>query len=385
MKILRIAFENVGIFNSGVSIDMTANDRVIEAGQVKNLFGTISSQNVIGIVGPNASGKTTLLKLIRAAIGIVVENRGLDDIKLSEGILKEESIMIVDFFNEDKLFRVRSIIGIAADVYKEFSFYFKEEVVYSKPKTKVKSRANIFEFSEADIVATRVDFMDNKFSLLKPQDSIVAAYAKSNLSCFDTLKTTNINIYYDRGKEFMAFVNLFDDSIERIETQGEETKIKFKNIDEEIVSRSFFEAENYISSGTIKGIRVLGLAVHVMKTGGYLIIDEIENHLHKKLVQTIIGLFNDSEINKRGATLIFSTHYSEIIDCIDRKDNIYVMVRNEKHVSKAVRFSEEVSRNDIKKSEILLSNYIEGTAPSYESIRVVKELLNYQLGPGGKI
>jgi len=341
---------------------------------VKNLFGTISSQNIVGIVGPNASGKTTLLRLIRAAISIVVENRGLNDIKFSEGIIKEDSVMTVDFFNENKLFRVCSTIGVKSEIYKDSVYYFKQEVIYSKSKTKVKARANLFDFSDDNIISTRAEFM-NEFNFLKPQDSIVAAYNKNSLYSVGTIDSTNLNIYYDRGKEFMPFVNLFDNSIESIETQGDETRIKFKNKEDVIVAKSFIEAQNYISSGTIKGVELLGFLVHIMKTGGYLVIDEIENHLHKKLVQTIIGLFDDPTINKKGATLLFSTHYSEIMDCLERKDNIYVLVRNNSHESRAVRYSDVVSRNDIKKSEVLLSNYIEGTAPSYESVRFIKELL----------
>ena len=203
----------------------------------------------------------------------------------------------------------------------------------------------------------------------------MAAYAKNNLVCRDTLNLTNFNYYIHEGKEILPFVNLFDDSIESIETKNEETKIKFKNIDKVITSHSSLEMEDYLSSGTVKGRTVLALAIAVIYAGGYLVIDEIENHLHKKLVQIIISLFNDPKINKTGATLIFSTHYSEIMDCLDRKDNIYVLIRSKNHLSKAVRFSDEVKRNDLKKSEILLSNYIEGTAPSYENIRLVKELV----------
>ena len=34
----------------------------------------------------------------------------------------------------------------------------------------------------------------------------------------------------------------------------------------------------------------------IIRNGGYLIIDELENHFHKRLVQFIIDLFNDPEI-----------------------------------------------------------------------------------------
>ena len=52
MKILRIAFENIGIFDGSVSIDLTAQDRITEDGQVQKQFGTISSQKCYWNSGP---------------------------------------------------------------------------------------------------------------------------------------------------------------------------------------------------------------------------------------------------------------------------------------------------------------------------------------------
>ena len=58
--------------------------------------------------------------------------------------------------------------------------------------------------------------------------------------------------------------------------------------------------------------------------GGYLLIDEIENHFNKEIVSTIIRLFLDSRLNKFGAVLIYSTHYPEILDIYDKNDSIYI-------------------------------------------------------------
>jgi hypothetical protein len=215
----------------------------------------------------------------------------------------------------------------------------------------------------------------SKIKLLKPQDSIAVTVNENSLGCYDTLFTTNFNIYIRRNQQVMPFVNLFDDSIESLSSSDDEIVIKFKNDDRIYRSNNLIEAENFLSSGTIKGSNLITYAMMVMQTGGYLIVDEIENHLHKKLVQTIINLFNDNKINRNGATLIFSTHYSEKIDCLNRKDNIFIMLRNNKYISSAVRYSKLVKRNDVKKSEVLISNYIDGTAPNYESIKLVREML----------
>lgn len=40
-----------------------------------------------------------------------------------------------------------------------------------------------------------------------------------------------------------------------------------------------------------------------------LIVDEIENHFHKTLVENMISLYKDKSVNKNKAALIFTTHF----------------------------------------------------------------------------
>ncbi len=381
MKILRIAFENIRIFSEGFVIDFTAQDRVVNTDYVSTIYSRLYAQNIISIVGANASGKSTALKLIKMAMDIVLENKSLDNIGFLEGILENETKMSVDFFNNDFFYRLESTIGISRsenliEIEKK-KFFFLVETIYRKQKSEVKNKNMIFNFDEGHIQMRRSDFAGIEYSTLKDQDSIIAAITKKNsVHHIDMLTETNFNIYSVTGKAQMEYINLFDDSIESIEMKNNKLQISFKSTED--IAQCELETisgDNYLSSGTIKGGNLLFLASQILQNGGYLIVDEIENHMHKKLVQTIIGFFADKETNKQGATLIFSTHYSEILDSIERKDNIYVLTRNKNYVSKILKFSEEIKRNDIKKSEIFLSNYIKGTAPSYENIMKVKEFL----------
>ena len=50
------------------------------------------------------------------------------------------------------------------------------------------------------------------------------------------------------------------------------------------------------------------LAHEVLRDGGCLIVDEIENHFNKEIVSTLIRFFMDGKLNKNGGMLIFSTH-----------------------------------------------------------------------------
>ncbi len=47
------------------------------------------------------------------------------------------------------------------------------------------------------------------------------------------------------------------------------------------------------------------LAQEVLQNGGYIVVDEIENHFNKEIVTTLMRFFMDSKLNKNGGTLVF--------------------------------------------------------------------------------
>ncbi|MCD7763093.1 MAG: ATP-binding protein [Lachnospiraceae bacterium] len=148
--------------------------------------------------------------------------------------------------------------------------------------------------------------------------------------------------------------------------------IKFKGKDEIIINNPA-DLELYLSSGTIKGIVTFQMARNVLKSGGYLVVDEIENHFNKEIVATLIRFFMDTRLNKHGGTLIFSTHYPEILDEYDRNDSIYIM-RNRDGIT-ANNLCSLLKRNDIKKSEAYESGLLDRTVPAYEDYLQLKKSL----------
>ena len=85
-----------------------------------------------------------------------------------------------------------------------------------------------------------------------------------------------------------------------------------------------------LSSGTTKGMLLYILMAASLQQGFDLIIDEIENHFHKTLVENMISLYKDKTVNRNNATLIFTTHYCELLDLFNRQDNIYIAKSNDK-------------------------------------------------------
>lgn len=131
------------------------------------------------------------------------------------------------------------------------------------------------------------------------------------------------------------------------------------------------EIEHYLSSGTIKGIVTFTMAREILREGGYLLVDEIENHFNKEIVSTLIRFFKDSQLNKKGVVLFFSTHYPELMDECDRNDIIFI-TRNSNGIT-VENLCTILKRNDIKKSEACESGYFQGTTPSYETYMKLKE------------
>ena len=112
-------------------------------------------------------------------------------------------------------------------------------------------------------------------------------------------------------------------------------------------------------------------AMNTFKVGGYLVVDELENHFNHEIVSTIIRFYMDPKVNYTGATLVFSTHYPELLDEFERNDNIYI-VRNRQGIT-VENLSTILNRNDIKKSDAYQSDFLEGTVPAYDAYMDLKK------------
>lgn len=103
--------------------------------------------------------------------------------------------------------------------------------------------------------------------------------------------------------EVIAFL---DPTIEKLcfeQTEGKTfIHLKFKD-EEEIILNNPADLEQYLSSGTIKGIITFSMVKEVLHSGGYLLVDEIENHFNKEIVTTLMRFFMDSRLNKMAERL----------------------------------------------------------------------------------
>lgn len=85
---------------------------------------------------------------------------------------------------------------------------------------------------------------------------------------------------------------------------------------------------NTESEGTRKMFALSVPIINALRNGEIIVIDELENHLHPKLFEHIIKLFN-SHSNKNNAQLIFATHNLTCMnnECF-RRDQIWFTEKN---------------------------------------------------------
>jgi AAA15 family ATPase/GTPase len=77
---------------------------------------------------------------------------------------------------------------------------------------------------------------------------------------------------------------------------------------------TLFDFIKHESAGTQRLAGLIGLILHTLKTGGVLLVDELECSIHPLLMREIVLLFKKRRYNTKGAQLIFTTHNTDILD-----------------------------------------------------------------------
>ena len=382
MKLLKIKVTGLPLCKDVLEIDFFAKQRVESEKNetMYHLFSNIYLNNAVAIMGINASGKTTILKTISFIINML-NNQPINLIDANDvlkGMKANERVYFETYFycennTINKLETVVQKIVEKGDL--NSKYIIENEKLWSKNIEKIKTKKTLLEFDNLYPAMNRS--RDEEF--LMEDVSIIIAFNKKYRAGFflkDMSGWTAFNFLPLIGEfpeELIAFLDPNIDYL-KVDMDGDEVDIRLKFKDnEELILNSPVRLNEFLSSGTIKGIGIFMSAMFVFQRGGYLIIDELENHFNKEIVATLIRFFMDCKVNSNGAALIFSTHYSELMDEFDRNDNIYI-TRNKKGIT-VENLSNILKRNDIKKSEAFQSGFLQGTVPAYEAYVNLKNVL----------
>lgn len=377
MRILKFTLDGLPHFNGILDIDFVAQQRVDDDDKKRlySVFSKIYVNQVLSFVGMNASGKTVILKAISFVMKIL-NNEPVNSIRARE-ILSDlgggrEVVMTAYFYGCNSINKLETVIGKTVNPTDGSErFVILDERLWSKEAGRIRTKKGLFDFEDSDLKEKR----DRNAQYLMDDVSIIVEVNKKNAEGFyirDMLRCTDKNLLRAMGKcpkELLAFL---DPSIEYLECNYKEKRsdirLKFYGKDEVNINNTEV-LEKYLSSGTVKGLNVFMSALLSFAEGGYLLIDELENHFNREIAAALIRLFMDAKVNRNGATLIFSTHYPELLDEFDRNDGIYI-VKNKGGIA-AKNLSGVLKRNDVKKSELYGNGCLEDTMPAYEALKEV--------------
>lgn len=391
MRLLKMRFSGFNLFeDSELTLDFFASDRVAEKRGVAELSVPIYSNTVVAFAGINATGKTTSLKLVLCALNILCGRPLMGEFRDAAFSFADERVCFeAIFWHEGGYYCLSSQIVLAGapDSVLSDSWKFEEETLWRASSLGVKGALKSFDDfrRHAQMVQRRGDLSEESLDFLSDDTSMVTALTRGDGQYVPRM------LYQDRQWLRMAdwtidgaVLKVFDDSIEscRFDKDEDEYCLSFETGASIRVGGKGDSLAEFLSDGTIKGANLVRQALSALQTGGYLLVDEVENHLNKQLVGLIIDLFESDETNPRGATLVFSTHYPEVLDFIKRKDNVYFFSRDDEHRVRAMLYSHRVKRIENKKSEVFLSNFLRGTAPKFSIVRDLKLRIAQLVGEG---
>jgi len=367
------------------SKDTELDDNCVDQGKLRLL-------KAVGIYGPNASGKSNLIKALSTMQQIILTQAGpgeklpVTPFKLDDKYSKEPSSFEVTFYHGE----VRYQYGFTATserVYDEWLCAYPEgyaqtwfERKFNKKTGKTnwdwkskklkgerenlkdKTRDNVLFLSVGAIwnnkqLTTVYEWFSEKMQVILPSD-------RSQVVTTDMLKSAEK--YEDKKRHFYSYINSMmrraDFGIRGINIKKQEIppdkfdfEIGFPNLPEEIskqimtnlkgkveiefthraepTGKDVYFSNTEESDGTIRFFELAGpwlLAIMKDKT---LLVDEVEASLHPYLVRELINVVQKSKVGKTGAQLIFATHDTTLLDPeLFRRDQIW-FTEKDKHSS----------------------------------------------------
>lgn len=214
----------------------------------------------------------------------------------------------------------------------------------TKPNNLFLSMADVFNVEEAkEIIA-----WFNKVETLNMRSTLSLA-SQTNSLLKDSEYSSAIRGYLKSLRLGIEDVVVSDDRDEEMPNQTPVLKAVHRLYDadgkpkKDTVSWNFTAFE---SSGSNRALNISGTVVKGLKTGGVLIIDEIEAYMHPIMTLTLIELFMNPESNPNRTQLIFSTHDTNLLNYLKlRRDQVYFMEKNKWESSVLFSLSDFKHRN----------------------------------------
>jgi len=363
--VLEITLTNFFSINEKVTLDMqAANIQTKEARALEDNTFSVGNERLlktVAIYGANASGKSNIIKAIKAAVDMI-----LDSHNYNEG----DSFGFKPFKFGDKNapseFYIRFIIdGIEHEysftctrdeIITESLYYYpkgRRALIFSRDERKSGGKKEKYEFttvirrpmdvasntSRKTLFISRASQMDREKAKEVYRwfnEQLVFRIRDSIKNDFGTrLSNDYLNISFSTTLHF-NYNSVFDYYKELLTANREYLLNTLKSADSDIVDFSYkdgelttfhrrnpslpFDFNTEESEGTKILFKIMLTVMDVVRNNKVMFLDEVETSLHTRLVEYLIGLFHSS----KSAQLVFTTHNTHLLDMTRfRKDQIF--------------------------------------------------------------
>ena len=339
--VLEIRLSNFFSINEEVVLDMQAAN--LQTKESKELLGNTFVCNderilkTVAIYGANASGKSNVIKAIRACVQMIFESHNYNEntvfafIPFKFGGVGKPSKFYIRFMIEGVEYEYSFTLTNTEIITEELYFYpmGRRKLVFARDERKGPDKKEIYEFRTAirrpmDVAAntskktlfvSRASQMDREVAkdvFRYFNERFILNYLGYNSYSIESLLNSNKDL-------ILKVLKIADSDIIDIRSQHElgEVKITTFHRNNPEVPFDFYSEE---SSGTQEFFHMMLTILNIIRGNKVLLIDEISSGLHVKLVEYILNLFHQSE----SAQLIFSTHNTNLLNMKKiRKDQVY--------------------------------------------------------------
>jgi len=362
--VLQIRLSNFFSINEEVVLDMQAAS--LQTRESKDLLGNTFVCNderllkTVAIYGANASGKSNIIKAIRACVQMIFESHNYNENTMFAftpfkfGGVGKPSRFYIRFLIDGVEYEYSFTLTKTEIITEELYYYpvGRKKLVFARDERKGPDKKDIYEFrsairrpmdvagntSKKTLFVSRASQMDRdvaKDVFRYFNERFILNYFGYNSYSIESLLNENKDLILKvlkaadsdiidirsqhelRSLTTAVFDPLSNQLLSRDDIQKPQLKITTFHRNNPEVPFDFYSEE---SSGTQEFFHMMLTILNIIKGNKVLLIDEISMGLHVNLVEYILNLFHQSE----SAQLIFSTHNTNLLNMRKlRKDQVY--------------------------------------------------------------
>ena len=367
----------------------------------------------VGIYGPNNAGKTCLVKCIRSAKNILLNQkpRIMPNIfqesticQLGITFLEEGREFSYDFWYDDKKeeYPYEKFAEITRDQYgnEKETVWLLKDIINGNCQYGDEDLLKMMPLiSQSNLLFYLVD--SSKFQQLAEMKRIVTKFASRidivNMNNIPLKRTINLmknqNDIQRKVVEFIKNSDLYMDDFEyvdidkiRVKMDSDEEKPEEKALDipdqimDQIRLVSVYRGVAvpsvlFDSTGTKKIAALASYIIEGIEQGRILVVDELDSSIHFKLTRAIVAMFNN-ELNTN-AQMIFTVHDINLMDCkkMFRKEQIWFVHKDDTGIY-VYSLAEFTAQQGVRDTTDIMEKYRKGVLGALPDPELIRSLLS---------